>query len=188
MNRVGELKTKAFNLVVDNTDKNTNDPDYFLDLQKKFPLKDNEYQFLFGANLRMTLGDTIFASQMVKNIGVLKSSISKYSWDARHAEVNAFSFLDYFQKFLLPNFKKYNFFTIQKHVNLDSVEPSIKENPNMFLMHNMDDPLVSANQMTTLMNVFGPERAKIYPRGGHLGNLWYSQNQKDLLNILSVLK
>ena len=188
MNRVDQLKAKAFNFVFDNMDKNTNDPGYFLNLQKKFPLKENEYQFLFGANLRMTLGDTIFASQMVKDLGVLKSSISEHNWDARHTEVNNFNFLDYFQKFLLPNFKKYNFFTIQKHVNLDSVEPSIKENPNMFLMHNLDDPLVSANQVTTLVGVFGPERSKIYPRGGHLGNLWFSQNQKDLLQILSVLK
>lgn len=188
MNRVAELKSKAFNFVVDNMDRNTNDADYFLNLQSRFPLSNQEYQFLVGGNLRSSLGDTIFASQQVHDLGILKSPISKYHWDERHAEVNKFGYLDYFQKMILPEFKKYNFFTIQKHINMDSVEPAMHENANMFLMHNTDDPLMSAAQLATLQTVFGPERSKFYPLGGHLGNLWYSQNQKDLLKILVDLK
>ena len=188
MSRVSELKSKAFNFVVDNMDRNTNDSDYFLNLQSRFPLSNQEYQFLVGGNLRSGLGDTIFASQQVHDLGILKSSISKYHWDERHTEVNAFGYLEYFQKFILPQFKKYNFFTMQKHINMDSVEPGMHDNPNMYLMHNTDDPLISAAQLVTLQGVFGPERSKIYPLGGHLGNLWYSQNQKDLLKIMADLK
>ena len=102
--------------------------------------------------------------------------------------MNAYGYLDYFQKLILPQFKKYNFFTMQKHINMDSVEPGLHDNPNMFLMHNTDDPLVSAAQLATLQTVFGPDRSHIYPTGGHLGNLWYSQNQKDLLKIFADLK
>lgn len=188
MDRVEVLKSEAFNFVVDNFGRNTNDADYFLNLENRFPLSDKEYQFLVGGNLRASLGDTIFASQQVYDLGILKSPLSKFHWDERHKEVNAYGYLDYFQKLILPQFKKYNFFTMQKHINMDSVEPGLHDNPNMFLMHNTDDPLVSAAQLATLQTVFGPDRSYIYPTGGHLGNLWYSQNQKDLLKIFADLK
>ncbi len=188
MERVTQIKSKAFGFVVDNFDRNSNDADYFLNLQNRFPLSDKEYKFLVGGNLRSGLGDTIFASQQVLDLGVLKSPISKNNWNERHAEVNAFGYLGYFEKLILPQFKKYNFFTMQKHINMDSVEPDMQLNSNMFLMHNADDPLVSAAQLETLQTVFGPGRAIIYPLGGHLGNLWYSQNQNDLLRIFADLK
>ena len=53
-------------------------------------------------------------------------------------------------------------------------------------MHNLDDILVSAEDVAYLEKVFG-KRATIYPHGGHLGNLWYPENKEHLLDVFKPL-
>jgi hypothetical protein len=53
-------------------------------------------------------------------------------------------------------------------------------------MHNRDDFLVSSADLDYLEGLLG-DRAKIYPYGGHMGNLWYSQNRKDIVSIFKPL-
>jgi hypothetical protein len=49
-------------------------------------------------------------------------------------------------------------------------------------MHNADDFTVSADDLRFLETVFG-ERARIYPSGGHNGNLAYRDNIADLIEF-----
>ncbi len=191
--RVAEIKAKAFNFVADNVfdDKsNVLDAKYFLNLDKRFVLSTQEYKFLTGGILRMPIDDTIFASQMVKDAGVLKSKLDRYHWGARHKEIEALGFKGYLEKLVIPHFTlKYpKLIDLIKHVNFNFVRKDVLENQNMFLMHNQDDFLVDADQLVYLQDMFGSARTKIYPSGGHLGNMWFEQHQNDVLRIMSALK
>lgn len=192
MDNVEWIKGKAFNFVVDCMDEKlkVEAPDYFLNLEKKFPLSAKEYKFLTGAVLRMNIGDMTFASQLVNDQGVLKSKLSRYSWDARHKEVNDLGLVGYLKQIFLPFFiKKYpKLLALVRQTNLNLVRQTLIDNKNIYLIHNEDDFLINASQVEYLKNIFEPERRKIYPLGGHLGNLWFETNKKDLLNVLSIIK
>lgn len=192
MGSVNYIKAKAFNFVFDRMDEkfNVHDPDYFLDLEKKFVLAEKEYKFLTGGVLRMFIDDTIFASQMVKDAGVLKSRLDRTHWDERHKEISEFGFKGYLQRLVIPHFSAQypKLIDLIKHVNFNFVRKEVLENKNIFLMHNADDFIVDKDQLSYLLNVFGSTRSKIYPKGGHLGNLWFKQNQDDMIGIMSALK
>jgi hypothetical protein len=65
-------------------------------------------------------------------------------------------------------------------MSLKGVEGALQEKKHIFLMHNLDDFLVSNANLIYLEKLFG-NRATIYPHGGHLGNLWYPQNKRDIV-------
>lgn len=192
MGNVKYIKDKSFNFVIDHLDEkfSVHDPDYFLNLDKKFVLEPKEYTFLTGGVLRTCIDDTIFSSQLVKDAGVLKSRLDRTHWDERHREIAAFGFQGYLQKFVIPYFSvKYpKLIDLIRHVNFNFVRKDVLENKNIFLMHNEDDFLIDKGQLSYLLNIFGPGRSKIYPLGGHLGNLWFKQNQDDMIGIMSALK
>ena len=192
MPKVEYIKGKAFNFVYDLMDEkfDAKSPAFFADLDKKFVLPLKEYSFLIGGVLRTSIDDVIFASQIVKDAGVLKSKLDRHHWNVRHQEISEFGFKGYLEKLVIPHFAgKYPKLTdMIKHVNFNYVRKEVLENNKVFLMHNADDFLVDADHLTYLQELFGPARSKIYPLGGHLGNLWFEQNQNDMLRIMSAIK
>lgn len=190
--KVADLKSKAFNFVYNSlSDKlSVNDSNYFLNLESKFPLAQNEYEFLTGALLRLNVGDTIFATQLVNDLGVLKSNLTRLNQSARHNEANELGLVGYLKQIILPYFsKKYpKALDLLKQANMNIVRQSLVDNKNVYLIHNADDFLIDADQVTYLENIFENDRRKIYPLGGHLGNLWYETNKTDLLNMLEGIK
>ncbi len=59
-------------------------------------------------------------------------------------------------------------------------------NKNIFVMHNLDDFLASRADLEYLEGVLG-DRLKLYPYGGHLGNLWCPQNRRDIVSVFRPL-
>jgi hypothetical protein len=53
-------------------------------------------------------------------------------------------------------------------------------------MHNTDDFLVSPAQLAFLRQTFG-SRFTLYPRGGHVGNIWYPDNREAILATFSSM-
>lgn len=182
--RVEEIKSKALNFVLDNSDKDVNDPKFFANLDKRFVLSNKEYNFLTGGLIHSNLADVILTSQIVKDLGILKSKAN--NWNERHKEAEALNFLDYFEKFVIPQIADRAADPLQylvEHSNLEAMTESLKNDSSVFIMHNQDDFLVDSAQLNLLTEMVGPSRMKIYPMGGHLGNLWYSENQQDIINV-----
>lgn len=188
MAHVEWIKNKAFNFVYDTMDnkKRVSDPDFFMSLESKFPLSNQEYKFLTGAILRLNISDTIFSSQLVNDLGILKSKISRLKVNARHKEIEPYGLVGYVKSFFFPYFsKKYRPLEILKQANLNLVRETLVENKNIFLIHNADDFLINREQLTYLEDIFESDRRIIYPQGGHLGNLWFEANKQDLLRVLA---
>lgn len=51
-------------------------------------------------------------------------------------------------------------------------------------MHNADDFLLTTGDVAWMEQVFG-DRALIFPRGGHLGNLYYPDNVASIRSWLT---
>jgi hypothetical protein len=89
------------------------------------------------------------------------------------------SFFNYFNEYLFPYFqKKRPELTKQAFIDslsLRSIEPYLKASAKFGVMTNDNDFILSKEELQYLRQLFG-ERAKIYPRGGHLGNLEYREN------------
>lgn len=164
------------------------DPKYFVDLDKAVTLQPSQLQFLIGDSFRQTLGDTIFASQQVTDLGVLKQKASPLQQNARQAEARRYSFGDYLKVFAWPYWTKAlnKSWTLEQFIaqgDLWSHMDWVANEPGLYMMHNLDDFITRPEQIVKIAKKMG-SRAIIYPRGGHVGNLWHQVNRDDLVNCL----
>ena len=60
-------------------------------------------------------------------------------------------------------------------LGLRSIEGYLKSSAKFGVMTNENDFILTKAEIDYLRQLFG-ERAKIYPRGGHIGNLEYKEN------------
>ena len=68
--------------------------------------------------------------------------------------------------------------------SLRAIGDFLRDTPKIGLMHNADDILLSEDDLEYLEGVFG-ERARIYPKGGHCGNLAYKDNIAYLIDFFT---
>jgi len=88
-------------------------------------------------------------------------------------------FTDYFNDILYPYYhsaqpdmtKK----SLSTSMSLKSIEDYLKNAKKIRVVHNKDDIILKTGEIDFFRRVFG-DRAKIYPRGGHCGNLAYKDN------------
>ena len=145
---------------------------------------------LIGLTYRINLAGLIFASDVMTNSGYVvpknrvlapTDSLSDYFLVSTHL-----SFFDYFDEYFYPHFQKRRpGLTRQALIesqSLRSIEGYLKSSPKFGLVTNENDFILSREDLDYLKQLFG-ERAKIYPRGGHLGNLEYVDNMLYLVDF-----
>lgn len=138
---------------------------------------------LIGLTFRINLAGMIFSSDVMTNSGyvvpknrVLKSTdpLLDYFLVSTHL-----SFFDYFNEYLFPYFQKQRpGLTRQAYIDslsLKSIEGYLKSSDKFGVMANENDFILTGEELSYLKQLFG-ERTKVYPRGGHLGNLEYKEN------------
>ncbi len=190
-NQKTNLETYAFGVVTQGMNKDTDAPDYFADWNKHLQLKDKQIEFLIGKNLDDAVGDAIYVIDLAHNSEILKTPISWAYRSGRLEEARSYGLMRYVDAFLIPRLKQsgnkqMSLKTLDIHNSIRGIESEIKNNPAVFLMHNLDDVLISQEDVKYLEKIFG-DRAMIYPHGGHLGNLWYSDNKNHMLDVFKPL-
>lgn len=138
---------------------------------------------LIGLTYRIGLAGTIFTSDVMTNSGYVvpmnkvlanTDSLADYFQISTHL-----SFFNYFNEYLLPYFqKKHAGLTRQAFIDslsLRSIETYLKSSDKFGVMTNENDFILTKNELDYLRQLFGAQ-TKIYPRGGHLGNLEYTEN------------
>ncbi|MCA9499256.1 MAG: alpha/beta fold hydrolase, partial [Nitrospira sp.] len=133
---------------------------------------------LIGTSFRLSSANMIFTSDVLTNSGYIKPKnlvLSTTDSLTNYYKVSTrVTFLDYFREMFYPFFKiKYPNLTEQsliENLSLTSLEDYLKHSNKIGLLHNADDFILGEGELDYLLSVFGP-RAKIYPRGGHCGNL-----------------
>jgi len=145
---------------------------------------------LIGLTFRINLAGMIFSSDVMTNSGyvvpknrVLKPTDSIFDYFLVSSHL---SFFDYFNEYLYPYFQKRRpGLTKQDFIeslSLRSIEGYLKSSSKFGVMANENDFILTQSELNYLRQLFG-ERAKIYPRGGHLGNLEYQENIAYMVNF-----
>jgi hypothetical protein len=168
------------------------DPGYFAAWDRRLELNDEQIRYLIGWTLRQPVGSSLYVSSLIHpSMGFLQTPVSRGYRSARLEEARSYSLMAYLERVLVPHLERtrkrtLGFEELVRASSLKIVAPVLGGDPTVYLMHNADDFLVSGEDLTFAERIFG-DRAIIYPRGGHLGNLWYTQNRRDILTKLKPL-
>jgi pimeloyl-ACP methyl ester carboxylesterase len=147
---------------------------------------------LIGLVYRFSLANMAFTSDVLTNAGYIKpknlmltvtDSLTDFFKVAIHV-----SFLDYFHDLLVPYLQsrepRLTEEALIDKLSLKSIGDYLRRTQGVVLMTNADDIILAPQEVEYLRQVFR-SRAKIYPHGGHLGNMGYRENVADMLRFLS---
>jgi hypothetical protein len=145
---------------------------------------------MIGTVFRLASSNMIFTADVMANYGlivpknrVLGSADSLTDYMKVTTQV---SFIDYFNEFLYPYCQSRNPGLTKEALiegtSLRSIASYLRNSPKISLMGNEDDLILTPEDLAFLKEVFGA-RAKIYPRGGHCGNMTFRDNVAYMLNV-----
>ncbi len=149
-----------------------------------------ESKFLIGANFRLTLRDIIFSSQTRENLGILQTPLSKWRREPAYEEIMDYSFKDYVRIFAVPYLasKGISQAEFQRQVTLRNFAAPLRSQSKARVITNRNDFLLAPGDLAWLGSTLGRENLRVFPDGGHLGNLASPHVQGAIVGFLSDLK
>jgi hypothetical protein len=139
------------------------------------------------------LRDIIYDSQRRHNEGVLHHQFHPLSRNALYNEIMKYSYMDYFEKFVVPAYQKRGIDltdnkTLAEAGDLRTYVSGLKNNHQVRIVGTEDDFLLSTNDLTWLRQTFPTNQITLYPRGGHLGNLANPSVQRSVLSAMEDMR
>ncbi len=185
------LEAYAIGVQAEALKNNIDDANYFADWNKRFRVNDKQSKYLIGKSVHAFIGDTLYVADLANNGAILTPPINWWHRNNRLEEARSYGLIRYAKSVLVPRLKRIDnkeatLKTLNNVNSIKNIQSVLEHNQAVFLMHNLDDVLVSEKDVTYLEKVFG-KRAMIYPHGGHLGNLWYPENKKHILDVFSPM-
>ena len=160
--------------------------------QTSLPFNAIESKFLIGLTFRLSLRDIIYSSQQRNNQGVLQHRIDNFRRDPVYQEILQYSYQDYFDKFAIPYYSAHGIAspaaTLETAGDLRTYEAGMRANPDIRIICNQNDFLLTDEDLAWLHATFGPEQLTVFPQGGHLGNLSNPAVQKSILAALTPMR
>ncbi len=144
----------------------------------------SEGKALIGFSFRISLTNLLFTADVMTNSGFivpknLKLSRTDSLTDYGKVIGNLNGFSDYAEYLLYPKFKAVEpGLSLREFVDrssLRSIEQYLRQSEKIGLITNVDDFILAKGDVEYFKEVFG-SRAKVYPRGGHCGNMAYKDN------------
>jgi hypothetical protein len=145
---------------------------------------------MIGTVFRLSASNMLFTADVMTNFGLIKpknlilgsgDSLTDYFIVCNHT-----SFIDYFEQLFYPYFRSKRpgatEASLIDRLSLRSIESYLRNSPKIILMENEDDLILAPGDLAFLKSVFG-SRAKIYPFGGHCGNMRFRDNVAYLINF-----
>jgi hypothetical protein len=166
--------------------------DFLYQSYKALHLKDSELAALVGLVFRISAGNMSFTSDMMNNYGYIvpknvtfteNTAPGKYQYIAYRL-----GFTDYFHAYFYPYYKAEDPSLTREEVieemSLTHIQDYLKSADKIYVMHNENDIILETGEIDFFRKVFG-ERAKIYPTGGHLGNIDYRDNVTHMISVFA---
>ncbi len=168
---------------------------FLFDVYKSGLVSQEEAGGIIGLSFRIASAGMIFASDVMTNGGyvVPKNRILQVGDPlADYFRVCVrLSFIDYFDEYFFPYMQKkrpgITKDQLKEELGLKHIEGYLKENPKFGVMLNENDFIIDDADRAYLKQLFAGQ-TKIYPRGGHLGNLEFRQNMVDMVDLLQILE
>ncbi len=153
--------------------------------------KDNA-ELLIGYAFKMTLQQIVMSMHRRGRLTGLKT---RYRWNNKaeiYNEILKMSFRDYLKQILYPDYKG----RFGKNISLkefiekfsyastmESFKDHLVDNPDIRIIHTMDDFLVRDTGRRWLKETFD-EKVVFFEHGGHLGNLYFHKVHKRIFDFL----
>ncbi|MEH6822441.1 MAG: alpha/beta hydrolase [Motiliproteus sp.] len=170
LDRVAELYIQSERLTLDE--------DTLYKLYQHGQPKQESLSTLIGMSFRLSSANMIFTSDVMANQGLLKpKNLELGSADSLTDYLKASSrvtFIEYFDDYFLPYFQRQNPALTRdellEQLSLRPLDSYIRGNDKLAMVTNADDLILAPDEVDYLRNLFGAQ-AKIFPNGGHCGNL-----------------
>ena len=165
---------------------------FLYEAYKAMDLQNEELAALIGVAFRISSGSMVFASDVMTNFGYVKP---KEMVLTRHTDlllfnrlVNRLGFTDYYHEYFYPYYRDNEGVASRDDFvgseSLTHIEDYLRNSPKITVMHNEDGIILEPGEIDFFREVFG-ERAKIYPYGGHCGNMSYRDNVAYMVNTFT---
>ncbi len=158
--------------------------------RSSLPFDAIESKFLIGLTFRFVLRDVIYASQRRHNQHVLHHSLYTIRRNPVYQEILQYSYQDYFDKFVTPWYQTLGLTpeAMSRADDLRTYDTGLRANPDIRIFENHNDFLLTTADIAWLQTTFGTDQLRVFPEGGHLGNLDNPVVQKAILGALLGLK
>jgi ABC-type transporter lipoprotein component MlaA len=149
-----------------------------------------ESRYLIGLTFRYTLRDVIFSSQSRHPLGVLRQPLSSWRREVAYDEIADISYRDYVTRFVLPHFKARGVGEddFRRYANLKTSARGLGAAADAMVITNRNDFLLPPADLAWLRSTFGSSRLRVFPEGGHLGNLASPDVRAALTGFLADLR
>ena len=153
-------------------------PDLVFQAFQENPPTREELAALVGIAFRLSSSALMFASDLRTDFGFIKPSNVRLT---RNSSLGAFGqvavrvgFTDYYHEYFWPFFEddypdesRDSFADLH---SLHAIRPFLENAEQIGVFHNRDDVILARGEIDFFPEVFG-DRARIFPNGGHLGNM-----------------
>ena len=163
-------------------------PDLVFEAFKDNPPTREELGALIGVAFRLASSALIFTADQRTDFGFLKPANVHFTRNSSLSEYGPVSirvgFTDYYHEFFWPFYEPdYPDESRDSFVRLHSlyaIEDYLRNADHIAVFHNQDDVILATGEIDFFPEVFG-DRATIFPRGGHLGNMEYIENMAKIV-------
>lgn len=163
-------------------------PEFLYDVYRKRNPDDQRLATLIGLVFAITAQNLITVADVRSQSGYIVpvGTTAKISanLDPYFIVAGRTSFENYFEDLLVPFYQRSDPSItpeqLKYRASLKSFEDYLRTTDKVGLSHNRDDIIMADGEIEWLEDVFG-ERAKIWPRGGHCGNMAYRENVEHML-------
>ena len=153
-------------------------PDLVFEAFKDNPPRDEELAALIGISFRLSSSALVFTSDVMTNYGFIKPANLILTRNTKMDDYTQVSlrvgFTDYFHEYAWPFYMKNTTAKTRAEFaqmqGLPSIQDYLISARKIGVVDNRDDIILVPGEIEFLTNTFDT-RAKIYPAGGHLGNL-----------------
>lgn len=146
-------------------------------------VQDQNVMALIGTSFLISAANMAFTSDVMNDYGYIKpkneilrrsTALTDYFIVAHNS-----SFMDYVNQYAYPYFKESEPGLTKNElfnsVTLNSISDYLRDSKKIGMVTNVDDIILAPGEVDFLRETFG-ERARIYPKGGHCGNMEYKDN------------
>jgi len=164
--------------------------DFFYHAYREIIPDPSEGKALIGFSFRISSANLIFTADVMNNRGyIVPKNLKLFRTDSLtdyyKVATDCKGFEEYAKKLLYPYYRQHgagnlSFDEFVEHSSLKDIEDYLRNSPKIGLMTNADDFILGPGDLDWFRRIFG-ERARIYPYGGHCGNLAYIDNVRDMI-------
>ena len=166
------------------------DEEFLYDINRIAPLSRGELEGLIGAAFRISLATVLFSVDMLTDGGHVKprgKTIYVGTSTTEYFKASlGWTFEDYLDRVLLPHWRKRTpsgtRAALIRELGLTALADYLRGAENVGVVHNADDIIISEQDLAFLHETFGG-RARIWPSGGHLGNILYGPNVAHMVRF-----